>query len=367
MRIVQMLSDMDPGEVSRCALDFAGELVRQGHESIVISNGGELVSRLTLRGSRHILMPLHKESLWSLRLVGRLRRLLAELQADIVHAHAPVPAWLARRALRKMPEDNHPRLVTGAHGFHARGFYGGNLACGERVIAVSQCVAEHLQKYCGKKLHGPPQVIQRGVNTREFDRNAPVSGQWQLRLLNNNPQLEGKHWLLMPAPLAPGMGQGVFLQMLAALARQRQDVFGLIIGASQAGEEKYARKLEKLALNLGLSDKVMFLGERRDMRELYGSSQITYNLAECTQPYCATAGEALAMGCPVVAYKGGSAGEVLQQCFPQGLVDQGNLDAMVETSVQILERPQSIHFHDLSHEDTAARTLALYRELCGAC
>lgn len=364
MRIVQILPELNGGSVERGTLDFAHELVRQGHESIVISNGGELVSRLTLRGSRHITLPVHKKSLFSQRLVGRLRGLLIELQPDVVHARASVSAWIAYRAWKGLPEKSRPRLVTTAQGLDSKNYCGAALASGERVIAVSQWVADHLQENFAKKLSHPPQVIHRGVNTREFDRSAPVSGQWQLRLLNGYPQLEGKNWLLMPARLTPAKGQRTFLQMLAAIAREREDVFGLIVGEPDAGKEKYARQLEKMALDLGLSDKVLFLGQRSDMRELYASSQITYSLCEDPQPFDRTVSEALAMNCPVVAYREGGPAEVLQQCFPQGLVERNDIAALVETSLRVLDRPVSIDFTGFSLEETSEQTLAVYRELC---
>ncbi|SDZ86607.1 glycosyltransferase [Microbulbifer marinus] len=363
MKIVQVLPVLEADVTGKAALDFAHELVRLGHESIVISGGGELVARLTLRGSQHIEMPLHKNSLWSLRLAGRMRRLLQELQADVVHVGSYMPAWITLRAWRGMPEEQRPRLVTAAHTFYRRNFYNGILASGERVIATSRRVADQLQERCGHKLRTPPHVVYRGVNTREFDRGAPISGHWQNRLLNDYPQLEGKNWLLMPAPLSPENGQTIFLQLLAALARQREDVFGLVVGAAGQGGEKFARRLEQQAFDLGLSDKVLFLGERRDMRELYASSQITYQLAKSSDSCGMTAAEALAMNCPVISFVDGDAVEMLQQCFPQGLVERGSLDALVEASLQVLERPQKISFSGFSHEDTAAKTLAVYRDL----
>ncbi|MCX2780021.1 glycosyltransferase [Microbulbifer thermotolerans] len=362
MRIVQLLPELDSGDLARTTLDFASELLRLGHEAIVISNGGELVPRLTLRGGRHIRMPLQGNPLWSLRLVRRLRRTLAELEVDVVHARGAVPAWIAWRAWRGMPADKRPRLVTGAHDFYRKSFYGAALAAGERVTAVSRCVADSLQLHFSGKLNQPPRVVHYGVNTREFDRDAPVSGQWQLRLLNQYPQLEGRHWLLMPARLEPGQGLIPFLRMLAAVVSQR-DVFGLIVGDSCAGGEKYSRKLEQMAVELGLADRVLFLGPRRDMRELYASSQVCYSLAEQPEPYGRVAAEALAMNCPVVAYADCGSAEVLQRCFPQGLVERGNPDALVETTLRILDQPQMVRFSDFTHEDTAAQTLALYREL----
>ncbi|WP_193164696.1 glycosyltransferase [Microbulbifer hainanensis] len=364
MRIVQILPELNGGAVEKGVLDFAHELVRNGHESVVISNGGELVSRLTLRGSRHIQLPVHKKPFWSLRLVRRLRRVLLELQPDIIQVGARVPARLTWLAWRGLSEQQRPRLVTTVHNTSGVGFYAGLAASVEQVIAASRPVADYLQSQFGKKLRRPPLVIHRGVNTREFDRSAPISGHWQLRLLNDYPQLEGKNWLLMPARLTPAQGQRTFLQMLAALAQERQDVFGLIVGSGDPGREKYARQLEQLALDLGLSDKVLFLGERRDMRELYASAQITYHLAEAAEPGGDTVAEALAMNCPAIAYRDSAPAEVLQQCFPQGLVERDGIDALLAASLEILQRPRAIDFTGFSLEETTAQTLTVYEDLC---
>ena len=363
MHILQILPDLSGHGAGRSALDLAQELVRQGHESTVISAGGEQVARLTLRGSRHIEMPLHKVGLRSLRLVGRLRRLFLELQPDVIHVRDRLPGWLAWLAWRRLPAQGRPRLVTSVDRLYPGNVYSGILAAGERVVATSQFVADHLQTNFAKKLRNRPHVIYRGVNTREFDRSAPISGHWHLRLLNDYPQLEGKHWLLLPAPLTPENGHREFLHMLAALAAEREDVFGLLLGESE-GSNRYARQLEQLALELGLSDKVLFLGARRDMREIYASAQVTYSLPTGPRPVDATVTEALAMNCPVVTYRGGASGEIVQQCFPRGLVARDDNRALVNATREILDRPHEIDFRGFSLEETAAQTLSLYRELC---
>ena len=364
MHIVQILPELSSYRAGRSTLDLTQELVRQGHESTVISNGGEQVARLTLRGSRHIEMPLHKGGIGSLRLVGRLRRLFLELQPDVIHVRDRLPGWLVWLAWRRLPAQERPRLVTSVDRLYPRNFYSGILAAGEQVIAASQVVADYLQHNFAKKLQSLPRVIYRGVNTREFDRSAPISGHWQLRLLNDYPQLEGKYWLLLPAPLTPGNGHREFLQMLAALASEREDTFGLLVGDPE-GSDKYARQLEKLALDLGLSDKVLFLGQRRDMREIYASAQVTYSLPARPLSDDATVTEALAMNCPVVTYRDGASGEIVQQCFPQGLVARDDIAALVNATLEILDRPREIDFTGFSLEETAEQTLSLYRELCG--
>ena len=43
LRVVQLLPALNAGGVERGTVEFARELVRLGHESIVISNGGRMV------------------------------------------------------------------------------------------------------------------------------------------------------------------------------------------------------------------------------------------------------------------------------------------------------------------------------------
>jgi len=60
MRVLQVLPALNSGGVERGTVEFARELVKQGHESIVLSSGGRLVDQLEAEGSRHITMPVHR-------------------------------------------------------------------------------------------------------------------------------------------------------------------------------------------------------------------------------------------------------------------------------------------------------------------
>ena len=373
MRIVQILPSMDGGEVALTALEFAQELVKQGHESIVISPGGELVSRLTLHGSRHERLPMAESSWRRVFHARRLRSLLSDLAPDIVHARDPLPARLAWSAIKRIAPAQRPHLVTSIHekpqaGFLRRRFLNSALARGERVIAASSLLAQYLQQACPSAFaQNPPEVIHRGVNTRELDSSAPVSGHWHQRILNDFPQLEGKHWLLLPANFAPGNGHTLFLEMLAALRLQRDDVFGLVLGNVQAGCEKFARKLEKQAEDMGLHEHVLVLGRRRDMRELYATARVTYLLAEKASPSGRIVAESLAMRCPAVAFANTGAGaEIVQQCFPQGIAPENSMDALANISLDVLDSPRSICFDGFSVAETTRRTLAVYDSIVRA-
>ncbi|MFV8781722.1 glycosyltransferase [Microbulbifer sp. SA54] len=374
MRILQVLPSLEGGEVALTALEFAQELVKQGHESIVISAGGELVSRLELHGSRHIAMPIAESSLLRNLLLGRrLRAQLRALQPDVLHARGPYPARIARAAWKGLPENQRPRLVTSIHEVPTAGLFRGRLsnramASGEVVVAASSVLASYLRQRYSKLLgEREPQVIYRGVNTRELDSNAKVSGHWHQRILNDFPQLEGKHWFLLPARVAPGQGQERFLEMLAAISLERDDVFGLVVGDIPEGGEKFARRLEQRALQMGLSEKVLFLGPRRDMREFYASARITFDLADKPLSNGRVVSEALAMNCPVVCIEGrGAAAEIAGRCFPRGVVANNTVAALVAAGLEILTQPLAIHFAGFSLTETTQYTLSLYEKLCGA-
>ena len=54
MKVMQLLPELNSGGVERGTLEIARALVAQGHQSLVVSNGGRLVSQLEAEGSKHL-------------------------------------------------------------------------------------------------------------------------------------------------------------------------------------------------------------------------------------------------------------------------------------------------------------------------
>ena len=199
MRIVQLVPSLEAGELAQETLEFAQELARQGQDSVVISSGGTLVSRLTLHNCRHFELPVNQAKLLNARLHRKLRKLLETLQADILLCRGPVCAWHGARILKQLGPHQRPRLVTSIDQWPSFGLLRGRrvnpaLAQGELVLAASDTLGKQLsQRYVasfgaaqdtastrkgtGEKLR----TLYRGVNTRELDKNAPVSGHWHHR------------------------------------------------------------------------------------------------------------------------------------------------------------------------------------------
>ena len=58
MRIVQLLPELNTGGVERGTVDLSAELVKQGHKSYIISNGGLFEQEVINHGGKHIKLSL---------------------------------------------------------------------------------------------------------------------------------------------------------------------------------------------------------------------------------------------------------------------------------------------------------------------
>ena len=136
MKVMQVLPELNSGGVERGTLEVADFLVKQGHEALVVSNGGRQVEKLEESGARHIAMPVHRKSLSSLFQVRPFRKLLEQEKPDILHIRSRVPGWIAYLAWRKMDKTTRPRLVSTVHGFYSVNRYSAVMTKGERVSPV---------------------------------------------------------------------------------------------------------------------------------------------------------------------------------------------------------------------------------------
>lgn len=363
MRILQALPALHSGGVERGTVEFAAELVKRDHESFVVSSGGPMAEQVRGQGSTHIHMPIHRKSPASLGQIRPMRNLILELQPDIVHVRSRMPAWIVFLAMKSLPEAQRPAVVSTFHGMYSVNPYSAIMARADHVIAVSDCVRE----YVTGNFRVPPEklsVIQRGVDLRAF-RNRPLNEGWQKHLLRRFPQLAGRKIITMPGRISRWKGQLDFLQLMQKVALEREDAHGIIVGGAEPGKERFLQELEQSRSELGLTDRVTFLGQRNDMTNLYLFSDIVCHMSTKPEPFGRTVTEALATDTPVVAYNRGGAAETLQACFREGLVTPDDKSAFAQTVLNMLDRPVSkIEIpHRFSLDAQTEASLAVYEKV----
>jgi glycosyltransferase involved in cell wall biosynthesis len=339
MKVVQILPELNAGGVEGHVLELAGFLASQGHKSIVISNGGDMVERLEQRGVRHVKVPVHRKSLRSLFQVRKLRAWLRDEKPDIVHGHSRVPAWIAWLALRGIPADKQPKFVTTVHGFYSVNAYSAIMTQGDRIIAVSESVREYIQRNYPKADPKRIEVIPHGIDPATYYPEFKPSADWLALWQSDHPELANKQLLLLPGRITRLKGHGDFFQLIKQLKQAGQPVCGLIAGNTHPKKLAYLDELHQQAESLGITNDIIFLGHRSDLRELMAVSDIVMALSQQPESFGLTVLEALSLGKPVVGYDCGGVGELLAALYPTGKVPPSSSNELFLTTTQILKNP----------------------------
>lgn len=106
---------------------------------------------------------------------------------------------------------------------------------------------------------------------------------------------------------APYKNHAGFLRIAARINRQMQDVEFLL-----AGDGPLRKELEKQAQDLGLGNRVIFLGDRRDVPSILASMDVAV-LTSDSESLSNVILEAMAAGLPVVAYRVGGNAELVNE------------------------------------------------------
>ncbi len=368
--VVQMLPELDSGGVERGTLELSRFLVRHGHRCLVISGGGRLVAQLQAEGSEHIAWPVGRKHPGTLACVPALRRLLVAQKADILHLRSRVPAWVGYLAFKSLPVCRRPKLVTTFHGFYSVNPYSAVMAKGQRVIAISRAVADHIRDRYG--VGGSRVVlIPRGFDEACFNPGA-VSKQRiaQLRRAWRIDAADGPV-LLMPARLTRLKGHDLFLK---ALSLMRDLQWTAVCVGDTAENPNYAGQLFRMAESLGLTARVRWPGLCSDMPAAYAAADIAVSPnAVKAEAFGRVAVEAQAMGRPVVATAHGGSLETVLAGKTGWLVAPGSavllgkaLRQAVQDPVERMRRASAGRSWVAAHftvEKMCGRTLSVYQQL----
>lgn len=362
MKVMQVLPSLDGGGVERGTLEVAQYLVQQGHESVVLSAGGELVAQLEREGSRHIQLDIGRKSPFTFRWIWHLRALLRSEKPDILHLRSRMPAWVCWLAWRGLKAEERPHLVTTVHGLYSVGRYSSIMCRGERVIAVSETVSRYIAQNYPQTDFSRVRLIYRGIDTEVFKRGFSPSAEWLKSWYEQYPQLKGQKVLTLPGRLTRLKGHHDFIDLIASLRGDGLVVHGLIVGGEDPKRKAYANELRERVRNEGLEDAITFTGSRPDIREIYAVSDLVLSLSNKPESFGRTVAEALSLGASVVGYAHGGVNEILEAVFPAGKVpcqDRVRLKAVV---VDLLTTPQEPDEMPFLQHNMLQQTLSCYRE-----
>ncbi|MFC4763788.1 glycosyltransferase [Dyella koreensis] len=365
LTVVQLIPALQSGGAERSALEVGRALVQAGHRSVVISAGGRLVGQLQAEGSEHITLDIGSKSLRTLTRAGALRRILAEIQPDIVHARSRLPAWLGWWALKGLK--TKPHFVTTVHGLNSPGRYSGILLRGERVIAVSQTLRDYVLSHYRWLEPARVRVIPRGIDPEAFPYGHRPDDAWQKAFFAEFPRLAGAPLLTLPGRGTRLKGHHDAVELVAELKRRGIDARLLLLGVIEPGREAYVAELRELIQARGVESQVVLTPPRNDVRDIYAISALILQLSNKPESFGRTVVEALSLCRPVLGYAHGGVGELLAELYPAGRVPVGDRERLVERAAELLRvAPPIPMLQSYRLSDMQQATLALYDEVTAA-
>lgn len=131
-------------------------------------------------------------------------------------------------------------------------------------------------------------------------------------------------------------GYELHLKALANLNEMPDWICWIVGGAQRPSERKFVAELESLAQQLGIAERVRFLGQRDDVGDLLGAADIFCQPNRVGEPFGISFIEALYAGLPVITSDIGAAREVVDETC--GIrVAAGDVDAVTEALRRLME------------------------------
>ncbi|HEY3724956.1 MAG TPA: glycosyltransferase [Acidimicrobiia bacterium] len=230
---------------------------------------------------------------WDLRWAGRLRTRLRRDPVDIVHAHSPYPAGIARLVVRSLPRHLRPRVVYTVHNTFpsfstpTRVLNGVTYPLDDADLAVSGEVHETIWP----RLRDRTEVLVHGVRLDVVRAELAHRDATRAELGLDPGEI-------VVGTVANFRAQKDYPNLLAA-ARLLVDRGwpGRIVAVGQGPLEAEMRALHE---RLALGDRVLLLGQRADAVRVLAACDV-FTMASDNEGLPVALMEALALGLPVAA------------------------------------------------------------------
>lgn len=326
--VLQVLPELGQGGVELGTIEIASELQKRGIENYVASEGGRMEYNLERIKVKHFTLPLKTKNIFKMYLNSlRLARIIKKYGITIVHARSRAPAWSAYWAAKRCGV----HFVTTFHGTYGLGpwgikkFYNKIMTYGERVIAISNHIKQHILKNY-KTDESKIRLIHRCVNMENFNVET-TSAERMIKYLEDNHIPEDKPIVTLIGRLTNWKGQKLLIEALHLI--DNEDFFCVIIGDDQ-GRKKYSSELRKMIANYNMTDRFLFIRNVKDIPAAMMVSDVVLSTSIEPEAFGRIAIEGQAMGRVVVASNIGGSVETVIDGVTGRLYESTSVQALAE-------------------------------------
>ena len=256
------------------------------------------------------------------RAVMEIRALLKKLKPDLVHAHTSKAGLLARFAGATA---GFPVVFTA----HTWSF-------AEGISRKQKFIALPLERLAGLG----SRIITVSESNRLLALSRGVAGERSMTTVWNgipdtprraDPGFSGRVRILMVARFAEQKDQALLLRALSGVSEEFEVDF--------VGEGPMLAQVQNVAQDLGLTDRVNFLGDRSDVAELLARAHI-FALSTKWEGLPLSILEAMRAGLPVIASNVGGVSESVEDGVSGFLVPVGDADKFRVGLLKLIRSPE---------------------------
>ena len=327
--VLQVLPELETGGVETGTIEVATALKAAGIKNFVASQGGRMVYELEKNKIGHLTLPLKSKNIFTmLSNANKLAQYIKANNINIVHARSRAPAWSAYWAAKKAGA----HFVTTFHGTYGLGplgikkLYNRVMTYGERVIAISNHIKNHILKNYPKTEESKIRLIHRCADIEKFSPSAVT----QARMINKIKEYniaDDRPVLLLPGRVTRWKGQHLLIEALHLM--KNQNYYCIIAGDAQ-GRQKYLDYLKKLARKYKLDDRIGFFGRYQDVPALMMVSTVVLSTAIEPEAFGRISIEGQAMGKIVVASNIGGSLDTIQDGITGKLFESNNPQSLAD-------------------------------------
>ena len=329
LRICFILTTAEPiGGAQIHVRDLCTSLLELGHDvQLIIGSRGLIVEQIEKAGiDVHVVSAMKRslEPLNDIRAFGEIRSKLRELKPDLISTHCAKAGWLGRLAGRL---SNTPTLFT-AHGWcfsegvphPGREFYKWAESLVGGISDLIICVSEYDRSLAIKHRIAPIDKLLTIHNGMPDVASA----------FRADPTIEPPTLLM----IARFMKQKDHVTLLHALSNIKHSCWNLRL----VGDGPLENETRNLVAELGMGDRVEFLGQRLDIPKLLSQAQ-AYLLISNWEGLSRSTIEALRAGLPVVVSNVGGMGELITDKVEGYLIPRKDVDLLTSRLLEVVEYP----------------------------
>jgi glycosyltransferase EpsD len=219
---------------------------------------------------------------------------------DLIHCHTPVGSVLTRLAYRKL-RDNNMKVIYTAHGFH---FYKGAplknwllyYPIEKWLSKYTDClitINEEDYNIAKNKFYAKDVRLVNGVGI-DLNKFSPLLKEEKIKLRNEYGYSEKDFILFYAGELNNNKNQELLFKVVEKLKMKIPNIKLLL-----AGKGDKLKEYEEMVAKMGLEDKVIFLGYRKDIHKLLQISDVAVSSSK-REGLPVNVMEAMATGLPLV-------------------------------------------------------------------